>query len=91
MSHGTHPDPLQYINTYHLDELLAVARAFGGHTDVTSARAERVDPEGIDLAIETRRGPATARVEFAERVVDYPDGLRVAFVRLTKRARAALA
>ena len=56
MSHGRHADPLQHINTEHRDELLAAARAFGGHPNATSARAERVDPSGIDLVVETPAG-----------------------------------
>ena len=90
MSHGRHADPLQLINTEHRDELLAAAQALGGHPDATSARAERVDPTGIDLVVETPRGPVTARVDFAAPVRDYPDGLRAAFVELTTRARATL-
>jgi putative heme iron utilization protein len=91
MSHGPHGDALHHINTDHLDDLLAIARAFGGHADATSARAERVDAEGIDLAIETPRGPATAHVGFTEPVSEYPDGVRAAFIELTNVARVALA
>ena len=91
MSHGPHGDALHHINTDHLDDLLAIARAFGGHADATSARAESIDAEGIDLALETIRGPATAHVGFAKPVSEYPDGVRVAFIELTDMARAALA
>jgi len=87
MRHRQHSDALHTINTRHPDQLLAIARAFGGRADVTSARAERIDAEGIDLVLETPSGSSTVRVEFTEPVVDYPDGVRVAFVRL---ARAAL-
>jgi putative heme iron utilization protein len=91
MSHGPHVDVLEHINTNHLDELLAIAQAFGGHADATSARAERIDAKGIDLALETLRGPATAHVGFAEPVSDYPNGVRAAFIELTDRARNVLA
>lgn len=86
MSHPRRGDALDNINTRHPDRLLVIARAFSDHADVTSARAEGIDAQGIDLALETPRGPARARVEFAEAVADYPGGVRVAFVRLARQA-----
>jgi hypothetical protein len=92
MSHGLHHDPVQHVNDNHADDLLAAARAFGGHPGATSAQAQRIDSEGIDLLLDTPRGPAEARVGFNEPVADGdPDGLRAAFADLTRRARAALA
>lgn len=79
-------DPRERLNEHHADELLAIARAFGGHPDATSARAERVDRDGIDLTIQTPSGRATARVPFAE-----PSGIRMAFRTLARAARTALA
>lgn len=91
MNHGAH-DPVEHVNDHHPDELLAIARAFGGHPDATSALAERIDPAGMDLVLDTPHGPVSARVGFAEPVADGDPGeLRVAFVDLTDRARAALA
>lgn len=87
MRHEQHSDALHTINTRHPDQLLAIARAFGGHIDATQARAERIDAEGIELVLETPSGPAAVRVRFADPVVDYPDGVRVAFVRLARSAR----
>jgi len=85
-------DPTERLNAHHRDELLITARTFGGHPDATSARAERVDRDGIDLAIETPRGPAVARVAFIEPVTDTkPSGIRRAFLRLARNARATLA
>lgn len=87
MNHDQHSDALHTINTRHPDQLLAIARAFGGHTDATQGQAERIDAEGIELVLETPSGPTTVRVGFAEPVVDYPDGVRVAFVRLARAAQ----
>lgn len=84
-------DPRERLNARHGDELVAVARAFGGHPDATSARAERVDRDGIDLTIQTPHGPATARVSFAEPDAAEPAGIRMAFRTLARRARTALA
>lgn len=72
MRHGHHSQALHTINTRHPDQLLTIARALGGHPDATSALAEGIDADGLDLLVETPAGPATVRVSFAERVVDYP-------------------
>ena len=90
MRHERHADPLQHMNDDHANELLAAARALAGHPDATAARAESVDRHGIDLMVETPNGPAEARLEFSEPIPEdsYPDGVRVAFVRLIRRARA---
>jgi len=90
--HERHSDPLQHMNDDHADELLLAARAFAGHPDATAARAERVDHRGIDLRLDTPSGPTAARIEFTEPINEdeYPDGVRVAFVRLVRRARTAL-
>lgn len=91
MRHERHSDPLQHMNEDHAHDLLSAARAFSGHPDATAARAERIDRHGIDLQVETPAGQAAARVEFAEPIPeqDYPGGVRVAFVRLVRRARTA--
>ena len=92
MSHGGHHDPVEHVNDNHADDLLAVARAFGGHPDATAARAERIDRDRIDLAVDTPHGPAQTRVAFADPVADGdPDGLRAAFDDVARRAIAALA
>jgi heme iron utilization protein len=90
------PDPtapaaahaVAHLNDDHADALLAMARALGGHPDATAASCWGIDRYGLDLELATPRGPAEARVAFAERV-DAPDGLRAATVELAKRARAA--
>lgn len=92
MSHGGRHDPVDIVNDHHADDLLAVARAFGGRPDATAARAERIDREGMDLVVDTPRGPVGTHVAFAEPVADGdPAGLRIAFANLVRRANAALA
>ena len=92
MRHERHADPLQHMNHDHAEELLVVARVLAGHPDAVGARAERVDRHGLDLRVEAPEGPTAARVEFAEPIPesDYPDGVRVAFVRLVRRARDSM-
>lgn len=84
-------DPVQRLNDHHADDLLAVARAFGGQPDATSARAEHIDSDGIDLVIETPAGPVTARLAFTQAADAKPAGRRVAFRDLAGRARVLLA
>lgn len=89
MGHERHSDPLQHMNDNHADGLLIAARVFAGHPDATAARAVSVDRRGIDLQLETPGGPTAGRIEFTEPIPesDYPGGVRVAFVRLVRRAR----
>lgn len=86
MPHGRH-DPVQRVNDKHGDELLAVARSLGNHPDATSARAARIDNEGIDVVLTTPDGPVETRIEFLEPVSD-PRRMRAAFRELTRRAQA---
>jgi hypothetical protein len=91
MSHGQHHEAAQHLNEKHADDLVAIARALGGHPDATSARAEHVDQAGIDLVIDRPGGPATVRVDFVEPLADAaPNLMRAAFEDLAARARAAL-
>ena len=89
MRHGRHTEPLRHMNDDHADALLAAAQALADHPEATAARAQRVDRYGIDLVIETPNGQVEARVEFSEVIPEsgYPDGVRVAFVRLARRTR----
>ena len=89
MPHQRNADPLTQINTRHPEQLLLIARALAGHPDATAAAAVGIDRFGIDLRVDTPAASTTARAEFAEPVAesDYPDGLRVAFVRLARRAQ----
>jgi len=85
-------DPVERLNDHHADDLLAMARAFGGHPDAISAQVERVDRDGIDLSIETPLGRATARVTFAEPLTDAgPSSIRLAFRTVARQAKAVLA
>ncbi|MEO7555847.1 MAG: DUF2470 domain-containing protein [Acidimicrobiales bacterium] len=92
MIHRPTHDPRTRLNDHHPDELLAVARTFGGHPDAVAARAERVDGGGIDLAIDTPTGPVSARVAFVTVATEAkPPSIRMAFRALAQQARAALA
>jgi hypothetical protein len=85
-------DPLERLNEHHGDDLLAIARTFGGYPDAVSAQAEGMGVEGVDITVETAQGQARAHVAFSDAVRESgPGGVRVAFTRLARQARARLA
>ncbi len=91
MRHQRRGDPLGHINGDHQADLLIAVRASAGFGDATSAHARGIDRHGIDVDVETPTGSTTARLEFNAPIPerDYPGGVRLAFVRLVRRARGA--
>jgi heme iron utilization protein len=79
---------IAHLNADHADALLAIARALGGYPDATVARCSGLDRRGIDLALQTPRGQAPARVSFSGTLTDSAQ-LRAATVELAQRARGA--
>lgn len=84
------PGAVAHLNDDHADSLLAAAQAFTGHPDATRARAVRLDRYGVDLELDTPRGPAFGRAPFDPPVATAA-GLRAASVQLARAAREALA
>jgi putative heme iron utilization protein len=92
---GAAPDPVAlnavsavtHLNEDHADALLAIAQALGGYPDAIAAQCSGVDRRGIDLAVQTPRGRAPARVAFPLALAESSQ-LRAATVELTHRARA---
>ena len=88
------PDPvaraaagaMAHLNVDHSDALLAMAQALGGYPDATVATCTSIDRYGLDLELDTPRGPAATRIGFAEPVTA-ADGLRAATVQLARHAR----
>jgi putative heme iron utilization protein len=68
---------IEHLNDDHADALLAMAQALGGYPDATAATCTAADRYGLDLAVETPRGSAPARVGFADPVTEKA-GLRAA-------------
>jgi len=89
------PDPvavsaaaaIAHLNDDHADALLVIAQALGGYPDATAARCSGLDRRGIDLALDTPRGRAPARVPFPTALTEGSQ-LRAATVELTRRARS---
>jgi hypothetical protein len=89
------PDPvasgagaaIAHLNADHADALLEIAQALGGYPDATAAGCSGLDRYGVDLALDTPRGQAPARVAFPAPLTERAQ-LRAATVELTRRARA---
>jgi heme iron utilization protein len=75
-----------HLNEDHADALLSMARALGGYPDATAATCASIDRYGLDLDLDTERGPATTRIPFAG-ALTAPGELRAATVALARRAR----
>jgi heme iron utilization protein len=75
-----------HLNDDHADALLVMAQALGGYLDATAATCTSIDRYGLDLELDTPRGPSSTRIGFAERVTA-ADGLRAATVEVARRAR----
>jgi putative heme iron utilization protein len=94
--HAAEPDPvasgaayaIEHLNADHADALLLMAQKLAGHPDATEASCVRIDRYGMDLHVQTPRGFAEVRLQFAE-PANRPGDLRAATVELAKRARAA--
>ncbi|MFT3766415.1 MAG: DUF2470 domain-containing protein [Minicystis sp.] len=80
---------LAHMNDDHGDAMIAYARGLARVADASAATMTAVDRYGFDLALETPRGPKTARLAFAA-PVSTTDEVRRAMVALVKAARAAL-
>jgi len=78
----------QHLNEDHADALLVMAQRLGGYPDATGATCASIDRYGLDLDLETARGPAATRIGFAS-PVNEAGGLRGATVELARRARSA--
>jgi putative heme iron utilization protein len=75
-----------HLNEDHADALLAMAQVLGGYPDATAATCTSVDRYGLDLDLDTPRGPSSTRIGFGE-PVRAAGGLRAATVALARRAR----
>ena len=79
---------IEHLNADHSVALAEMARALGGYPDADSAGCTGVDRYGLDLKVDTKRGPAYTRVGFGRRL-ESADELRSAAAELVQRARGA--
>lgn len=84
------PGVIAHVNEDHVDELLKLARAFGGHAWATDARLERIDLEGLDMALTDGAREARLRVAF-DPPLPRANHVRKGIIALIRRAEAILA
>ncbi len=90
------PDPIrphaagavEHLNADHAPALIEMARALGGFPDASVAECTGVDRYGLDLKVDTPRGPAYTRVGFGRSLSSFGQ-LRAAAADLVHRAREA--
>lgn len=79
---------IEHLNADHAPALIEMARALGGFPDARVAECTGVDRYGLELKVDTPRGPAYTRVGFGGALTSF-DQLRAAAADLVHRARAA--
>ena len=77
---------IEHVNADHPDSLVLYCHYFADRPDVTSARMVSLDRTGFDVIGSTSAGEETIRIAFPQ-PVDDPDELRLAMVRMSRKAR----
>jgi putative heme iron utilization protein len=80
----------RHMNEDHAADCLTICRALGGRPGATAARMTGLDAEGIEFAVADGGVEHAVRIPFAARLTERPQ-VRREVVRMTERARAALA
>ncbi|WP_088892268.1 DUF2470 domain-containing protein [Leptolyngbya ohadii] len=62
-----------HMNDDHTDAVILYAQAFGGVEDVTTARMQKIDAEGMDLLVESNGSEMPLRVTFDHTLQDAED------------------
>ena len=62
-----------HMNDDHAEAIARYATTFGGVADARSARIAALDPNGMDLAVETASGMRNVRVTFDHTLADAAD------------------
>lgn len=63
----------RHMNGDHTDDNVVICRALGGQPDATSATMTGLSPAGIDFAVDTPAGPATAHVPWRGPIAERAD------------------
>lgn len=90
MGHRRPHDPLERINAHRLEELDAIARAFGGVADVRGGAGRGGGRRGHRHRRRVAKRPDDGKGPLPRARERLPSGVRVAFVRLARRARSVL-
>lgn len=75
-----------HMNDDHANAVVLYAQAFGGVTDVTSAKMLSIDSQGMNLTAEVNQQPVPVRIEFDHILVDSEDAHQT-LIAMVKQAR----
>jgi hypothetical protein len=81
-------DPVERLNAHHADDVLAIARTFGGQPGATAATVVAIDGDGLRLAVTSPTDEVGAVVTFRDALPDIDPSLsmRLTFRELARRA-----
>jgi len=78
----------KHMNEDHASAIALYAQVFGQQTDVTTAQMQAIDPDGMDLIVETNGESQTIRIQFEQPLKDSEDAHQV-LIAMAKQARSA--
>ncbi|QOV23368.1 DUF2470 domain-containing protein [Anabaenopsis elenkinii] len=75
-----------HMNDDHANAVVLYAQAFGGVTDVTSAKMLSIDSQGMNLTAEVNQQTVPVRIQFDHILVDSEDAHQT-LIAMVKQAR----
>jgi putative heme iron utilization protein len=77
----------KHMNDDHADAIVLYAQVFGGLSGVTAAQMERIDPTGMDLAVEVAGTSQSLRIPFDHELQDSEDAHQT-LIAMVRQARS---
>ncbi|NEP55341.1 MAG: DUF2470 domain-containing protein [Moorea sp. SIO3C2] len=77
-----------HMNDDHAEAIVLYAKAFGNATDAVSAKMLKIDPQGMDLQVQTNDADQTVRITFDHELKDSEDAHQT-LISMVKQARGA--
>jgi putative heme iron utilization protein len=77
----------KHMNEDHASAIALYAEVFGNQAGVKSAQMQAIDPDGMDLVVESNGESQTIRIEFDQPLKDSEDAHQV-LIAMAKQARS---
>ncbi|MEM9213802.1 MAG: DUF2470 domain-containing protein [Cyanobacteria bacterium P01_F01_bin.150] len=77
-----------HMNDDHAEAIVLYAKAFGNTTEAVSAQMLKIDPQGMDLQVQTSDADQTIRIAFDHELKDSEDAHQT-LIAMVKQARGA--
>jgi putative heme iron utilization protein len=80
-----------HMNDDHADAVALYARVFGGVADAVTAMMKKIDPQGMDLTVQSNDGEQPVRITFDHELTDSEDAHQtlIAMVRQARQTKSA--